>query len=281
VGTGRARVVLGFIALLALVVNAMADELTVDQIVAKTNQVSYYQGADGRAQVKMSIFDAQGRERNREMTILRRDMPDPKGVAGEDYCEDQKYYVFFHRPADVNKMAFLVWKHPGQDDDRWLYLPALDLVKRISAADKRTSFVGSHFLYEDVSGRHTAADTHELVQTTDTYYVLKNAPKDPGSVEFKYFKMWIHKTSFVVVKTAYYDQEPGADGSDPKPYRTYEAKEVKTVQGFPTVTQARMTDDKMGGYTDLEYSDVKYDLGVPDDVFSERYLRQAPKEYLR
>ena len=138
------------------------DELTVDQIVANTNRVSYYQGADGRAQVSMTIVDDQGRERKREMTILRRDEPDKAGAAepGKDgvaaepardaaadsFCGNQKFYVYFHRPADVNKMAFMVWKNLDKDDDRWLYLPALDLVKRISSADKRTSFVGSHFL---------------------------------------------------------------------------------------------------------------------------------------
>ncbi len=31
-------------------------------------------------------------------------------------------------------MTLLVWKHQDRDDDRWLYLPALDLVKRIARA---------------------------------------------------------------------------------------------------------------------------------------------------
>ncbi len=39
-------------------------------------------------------------------------------------------------------------------------LPDLDLVKRIAAGDKRTSFVGSHFLYEDISGRAVQEDKH-------------------------------------------------------------------------------------------------------------------------
>jgi hypothetical protein len=262
---------------LSLIVTAVAVAApSVDEIVAKTNQVSYYQGKDGRAQVDMEIVDSQGRTRNRQMTILRRD--EPGADAGDDsYCGDQQFYVYFHRPADVNKTAFLVHKHLDRDDDRWLYLPALDLVKRIAAADKRTSFVGSHFFYEDVSGRHIADDTHELVETSENYYVLKNTPKDPGSVEFKYFKMWIHKSTFLVVKTEYYDKLD----DDAKAYRTYEAKKVETIQGFPTVTLARMTDHRTGGYTDLKYREVKYDLGTTADIFTERYLRRAPKQYLR
>jgi len=255
------------------------QSLSVEQIVQKTNRVSYYQGTDGRTQVSMAIIDSQGRKRNREMTIIRRDQPKPGAKENDkkkadEFCGEQKFYVYFHRPADVNKMGFLVWKHLDKDDDRWLYLPALDLVKRISSADKRTSFVGSHFFYEDVSGRHIDEDVHELIKTTKSYYVLKNTPKNPKSVEFAYFTMWIHRSTFLVVKTEYYDRQD-------KKYRTYEAKEVKTIQGYPTVTKARMTDLRTKGYTDLEYKDVKYDIDLPESIFTERYLRRAPRKYLK
>jgi len=253
--------------------------ISVGEIVRKTNRVAYYQGADGRAQVSMVIVDGQGRKRNREMTLIRRDQPKPgpkesDKKKADEFCSQQKFYVYFHRPADVNKMGFLVWKHLDKDDDRWLYLPALDLVKRISSADKRTSFVGSHFFYEDVSGRHIDEDVHELIDTTKSYYVLKNTPKDPKSVEFAHFTMWIHRSTFLVVKTEYYDRQG-------KKYRVYEAKEVKTIQGYPTVTKARMTDLRTKGYTDLAYKDVKYDIGLPESIFTERYLRRAPRKYLK
>jgi len=194
--------------------------LSVGQIVNNTNRVAYYQGSDGSARVKMTITDSQNRQRNRELTILRWDQPDPKLSKEEQskddrFCGEQKIYAFFHRPADVYKTVFMVWKNLDKDDDRWMYLPALDLVKRISATDKRTSFMGSNFFYEDVSGRSINDDAHELIKTTKDYYVLKNTPIDPKLVEFAYFEMWIHRDSFVVVKTDYYDKQN-------KKYRTYE-----------------------------------------------------------
>jgi hypothetical protein len=171
-------------------------------------------------------------------------------------------------------MVFMVWKHVDTDDDRWLYLPSLDLVKRIASSEERTSFAGSHFFYEDVSGRNKSEDNHELLETTDNFYVLKSTPKDPGAVEFAYYKMWIHKDSFVVTQTEYFDE------NDEK-YREYKALKVDQVQGYPTVTEARMSDERIGGHTILEYSGVAYDLGLPDDIFTERYLRRAPIQYLR
>lgn len=280
---------LGVVGLVAAMVYAAEADLSVQEIVDKTNYVAYYQGTDGRAQVSMTITDKQGRTRSREFTILRRDEPPeekkaaPQGSKAADQGKReidalvagaQQFYVYFRRPADVNKMAFMVHKHLDRDDDRWLYLPALDLVKRIAATDKRASFVGSHFLYEDVSGRATTLDKHELLETTETYYVLKHTPKEKKLVEFAWYKMWVHRKTFLPVKIVYYDEQGEA-------YRTYQVLKVETLQGFPTVTKARMSDTKMGGSTLMEYKAVEYNVGLPKAIFTERYLRQPPRKYLK
>lgn len=252
---------------------AETKELTVEAIVENSNRVAYYQGRDGRARVSMTITDSQGRTRERQFTILRRDEPPEEGL-GDEHCGDQKFYVYFHRPADVNKMVFMVWKHVDKDDDRWLYLPALDLVKRIAASDERTSFVGSDFFYEDVSGRNITEDTHELVETTKNYYVLKSTPKNPKTVEFSHYKTWVHRETFIVVKMEYYDDLG-------EKYREYEALKVETIQEYPTVTESRMRNLRTKGDTVLEYSDVTYDIDLPEEIFTERYLRRPPREYLR
>ncbi len=267
-------IMLTVLAALALVAtHARAAEPDVKTIVENTNRVAYYQGRDGRALVKMTITDSQGRTRTREFIILRRD-DQPPDEKDDTTCGEQKFYIYFRRPADLNKMVFMVHKHLDRDDDRWLYLPALDLVKPIAAGDKRTSFVGSHFLYEDVSGRRITDDTHELVETTENYYVLKNTPKKADTVEFAHFTMWVHRKTFVPVRTVYYDKKG-------EMYRTYEALKVETIDGYPTVTKSRMTDNVMGGHTVLEYQDVTYNIGLPEGIFAERYLRSAPRKYLK
>ncbi|OQC08331.1 MAG: hypothetical protein BWX80_00484 [Candidatus Hydrogenedentes bacterium ADurb.Bin101] len=237
---------------------------SVDEIVKKTNQTVYYQGQDGRAQVKMTIKDQQGNTREREFVILRRNM--------DDKNEEQNFYVYFKNPADVREMVFMVWKHISKDDDRWMYLPALDVVRQIASSDKRTSFVGSTFFYEDVSGRSLLEDNHELVETTENYYVVKNTPKNPASVEFDSFTMHIHKTTFVPVKVEF---EKGG-----KVYRVSEARKVETISGFPTVTQSSMRDLNGGTETTLDYLKVEYNIGIPDSIFTERFMRRAPRQYL-
>ncbi len=242
-----------------------ARALTVDEIVNKANLASYYAGDDGVARAKMLIYDKQGRTREREFTILRKDKED----GGEQY-----YYVYFHKPGDVRKMVFMVHKHIDRDDDRWLYLPALDLVKRIAASDKRTSFAGSHFFYEDVSGRSPTEDTHTLKEETGEYYVLDNVPKDPANVEFTHYVVWIDKKTFLPMKAEYYD----AQG---KVYRRMTVEKVEVIQGIPTVTRAKMEDLNTGGYTEMTFTRIEYNQGIPDKIFTERYLRKPPRKYIR
>jgi len=236
----------------------------VEEIVNRTNRTAYYAGNDGKAVVIMTITDSQGRIRTREFVILRKDIRD----GGE-----QNFYVYFRKPGDVRKMVFMVHKKIGEDDDRWLYLPALDLVKRIAASDKRTSFVGSHFLYEDVSGRSVLDDVHTLIETDDKYFVLDNVPKDTSVVEFSSYKIWIDRKTFMPVKAEYFDK-------DGRKYRIVEALEVKDIQGHPTVVKSRVRDLVNGGDTVSEFTDVSYDIGL-GDIFTERYLRRAPKEARR
>ncbi len=244
-----------------------ADEAPdVQTIVDKANIVAYYQGDDGKAKVNMVITNKQGQTREREFIILRKDVKDGG---------DQKYYVYFLKPADVRKMVFMVHKHAGMktDDDRWLYMPSLDLVKRIAASDKRTSFVGSDFLYEDVSGRSLEEDTHELVKTAGEVFVVKNVPKQPDTVEFSYYNVSINRKNFVPVKMEYYDKSG-------KLYRTIESVKIEEIQGFPTVVKSVVSDLKTGSKTEMEFSDVKYNINL-EDIFTERYLRRPPREAIK
>lgn len=239
----------------------LAADLTADEIVAKANQASYYAGKDGKADITMTITAADGGVRTREFVMLR--------LNGKG--EDQKFYVYFKAPADVRKMAYLVWKNAGRDDDRWLWLPALNLKKRIAPGDKRTSFVGSDFFYEDVSGRGPDEDNHSLIEETADAYVLRNEPKDTGSVEFSWYQVWIDKQTFLPLKAIYYDHQKQA-------YRQVEALKVEEIDGYPTVTKAKAADLRAGTSTINSFSNISYDIGLNPRIFTERFLRRPPRE---
>lgn len=266
-------------------VAANNNGLTPDMIVEKANHVALYQGESMKGRVHMEITDKQGRTRERILNILRQDSSGAQDLdQNQDKDQDQKYFTYFKTPADVRKMVFMVHKHtdPGIDDDRWLYMPGLDLVKRIAASDKRTSFVGSDFLYEDISGRGIFEDTHELIQTTDQHYILKNVPKNTGAVEFAYYLAYIDKSSFITEKMEFYKKSDIL-------YRVMSVLKVKNIEAetnngpalFPTVVESMVESMETGSVTRMTLSNIVYNIDLAEDVFSERYLRRPPRDITR
>ncbi|MCK5289125.1 MAG: outer membrane lipoprotein-sorting protein, partial [Candidatus Omnitrophica bacterium] len=105
-------------------------------------------------------------------------------------------------------------------------------------------------------------------------YKIRNTPKDLKNLEFFYFDVYINKENFMPVKAEYYDQKG-------KLTRVVEALEVKDIQGHPTVIKSKARDLITGSETIIEFSDVEYDIGIDDSVFTERYLRNPPRKWLK
>ncbi|WP_319372326.1 outer membrane lipoprotein-sorting protein [uncultured Ilyobacter sp.] len=246
-----------------LLLGSLAFAVDVDEIVRKAYNAAYYAGEDGRATVDMEIVDKNGRIRERRIIMLRKDIFDGR---------EQMYYAYFKEPSDVKNMVFMVHKNVEKDDDRWLYLPALDLVKRIASTDKRSSFVGSDFTYEDISGRSITEDIHQLTGEDSSSYIIKNTPKT--SEDFAYFVTYIDKKNYLPIKAEYYN-------SSGKIYRRITAEKVEIIEGFPTITLMKADEIEKGTYTTNRFSDVTYNLGMEDDIFTERYLRRPPRKWLR
>ncbi|MHB8833499.1 MAG: outer membrane lipoprotein-sorting protein [Desulfobacteria bacterium] len=240
-----------------------------EEIMRRSALVQFYAGNDMKAKVTMRLLSKEGGERIRELIMARKNVK-----AGGD----QKYFILFLQPPDVRDMTFLVWKYPFRDSDRWLYIPAIHLVKRIAANDKRSSFVGSDFSYEDVSGRAAEEDNHTLLRE-DKYggrdvFVVKSVPKDGKSADFGYKISWIDKGNFVLWKEEYYDKRGAL-------FKVFTADEVKPIQGFPTTVKRTMKNVQTGHWTEAAYGEVKYNMGLADSLFTERSLRNPPRELAR
>lgn len=269
--TIKPRQIIGTVATLTVLATfglARSQAPAAEELAVKAQKAFYYAGTDMKAKVHMRLISKKGKERTRELTMLRLNKNN-----GE-----QKYYMYFHRPADVRAMTFMVWKYPGKDDDRWLYVPAIKLVKRIAADDKNSSFVGSDFSYEDVSGRDPEEDHHTLKgeESVDgnAVYLLESVPKDPKSAYYSRKVAWIDKETFLPLKEEYYDKRG-------RLYKTFTANEVQIIQEIPTIIKRTMANAQNGHRTEVAFSEVKYQVGLKDQLFTERYLRSAPREWIR
>ncbi len=239
------------------------------EIMKKSHMAYYYAANDGLAQVHMSIVDRKGKERVRGFTMLRLDEQDGG---------DQKYYTYFEEPSDVRRMTFMVYKTAGGQDQRWLYVPAIDLIKPISADDENSSFVGSDFTYEDVSGRLWTKDSHKLLRedklNETPVWVIESTPKDESYKGYARKVTFVDKANYLPLREEYYNQKGELA-------RVFTAEKVEDEGGIPTVTVRKMENVLKNRYTTVTFSSIKYDVGLNDDIFTQRYLKNPPREFIK
>lgn len=258
------------LALLALALSgsAAAQDNEASEIMKQSHLAYYYAANDGVAEVTMTITDKRGKERVKEFVMLRLD--EVEGGA-------QKYYTYFRKPSDVSRLTFMVHKIPDGNDQRWIYVPSVDLVKPISADDKNSSFVGSHFSYEDVSGRHWTEDTHSLLGDST---IGDAKVRIIESVPVESYKGFARKLSYVDQVNHLPLLEQYFDKKD-KLVRQFKAEQIEEVDGIVTMTGRSMEDIKKGGKTIIQFSDISYNAGLDQSVFTERYLKNPPRKFIK
>jgi len=246
---------------------AAAQDAT--EIMKKSHMAYYYAGNDGVVDVNMRLIKGD-KERNREFSMLRID---------EEDGGNQKYYTYFKKPSDVSRMSFMVYKQADGNDSRWIYVPAVDLIKPISADDKNSSFVGSDFTYEDVSGRHWNEDTHTLVNGDGDLdgkpvFIIESIPKDKGYKGFAKRVSYIDKSNYLPLKEEYYDDKGELT-------RVFTADKIEVIEDIPTVTVRSIENVKKGTRTVVEFNNIDYNVGLSDDIFTERYLKNPPRQFIK
>lgn len=118
----------------------------------------------------------------------------------------------FMSPPDIRGVAALIHEHQGGTDDSWLYLPSSRRTRRISGANRTSSFQGTEFTYEDLSGfdatrykwKYLADDSVQVDGGSQKVFKLEAIPsyKDTG-----YSKLTVHlnQKSYRVEKIEYFD----------------------------------------------------------------------------
>ena len=130
---------------------------------------------DFSSELTMVIRDRRGGESTRQMRFKVLEVPD----------DGDKSLFVFDQPRDVKGTALLTHAHVNEPDDQWMYLPALKKVKRISAAERSGSFMGSEFAYEDMRAGEVSEFTYKYIRDEPcgdlTCTVIEQYPLDEKS----------------------------------------------------------------------------------------------------
>jgi hypothetical protein len=230
-------------------------------------------GRDGRFELKMRLFDRQQRVRERDLTILTMR---PAATGARTAGSGDRVLIRFTYPNDIRDTAFLVWEHPGADDERFLYLPALGRVRRIAGAETQDSFVGSDFTYEDISGREFDSYTYAMVEADATWtgpdgqrapaYRIESRARD-GQARFPRIVSTIRKDHFVAVHADIYNRRNDLE-------KVYAVRRLEQIQSIWTLSEIVMTNTVAQTRTELTTKSVRYNTGLKEADFSRRELER-------
>ncbi len=218
-------------------------------------------GDDRHSIMKMTLVNKRGRERVRELESF-----------SKDYGKDKKAVMVFKAPADVKGTAFLSWDYddPQREDDKWLYMPALRKVRRISGASRNEYFMGSDFTYDDMGDRNIDEDTHTLLgeEVVDGHkcWKVESIPVDPEDMYTRKI-FWVDQKSHLVLKGEYYDK----DGL----VKNYRVLTFDQQDGIWVVLKSEMDNVSRNHKTLMETSSIRYNTGIKDQVFKVSSLQRG------
>ena len=217
---------------------------------------------DFTAGMTMVLRDRQGRESVRQMRFKVLEVPE----------DGDKSLFVFDQPRDVQGTALLTHAHINAQDDQWLYLPALKRVKRINAAKRSGSFMGSEFSYEDMSSQEVEEYTYTYLRDEPcgelTCTVTEQVPLDKRSgysrkivwqdtVELRIWKMELYDRKNSHLKTLTF-----AD------YQQY-------LDRYWRAGEQTMENHLTGASTVLKWTEFRFRNNLPDSEFTQTALRRV------
>jgi outer membrane lipoprotein-sorting protein len=149
----------------------------------------------------LKIYDAKENKRVRQLVTATKKF---NGVS--------KTIMKFTAPADVKGTTMLIFDNETEDDDMWIYMPALRKTRRIVSSEKSKSFMGSEFANSDM-GRPNMDDFNYKILKEEMIngkacWVIEATCKDEDIEDSNGFirqVSWIEKGTYLCHKVEYYD----------------------------------------------------------------------------
>jgi len=204
---------------------------------------------DRQADVKMLLTSRDGSQKKKEANLLQ------KGP-------DKKLYRYT-KSSEKEGIATLFL--PG--GVMWIYMPSFNAPMKVSILSKSQAFNGTDFSYEDMSGipyseRFTPSLLNSDIANT---YLLELIPKSSKS-NYSKILVYLDKKNHYPIKMNYYNKSNRAD-------KIALYKYAKNGN-YWYAQEVTMTDLKTQHSTSIILSNVKFDQGLSDDVFTVKSLKK-------
>lgn len=199
----------------------------------------------------------------------------------------QKTMAYFSAPSSVKGTAFLAITRPDGPGDQWLYLPEARRARRIGGEARKQGFVGTDLSYHDLDllsaipswTEADAASTLRGSETVDgvTCDVIELKPQR-ADVGYQRIVLWVGRDDLVTRRVELYETEPssgwfGLGSSTPAtPTRRIRQSDIRLVGSIPVPHRVEVETPGAGSTTTLTFTTVRFDQGLPDELFTQPAL---------
>jgi len=235
----------------------MGQNLDGEQIINKVNDLINQETIYGKSE--MTIITTSGNQR----TLLYESW-------SKDYGE--KNLIRYLAPPRVKGQATLMLNHA---DDIWMYFPRTGRVRKLATHAKKQKMEGSDFSYEDMGSGDafikdfTAKRLEDEKKEGYDCYKLEMIRKPDSDLSYSRMIMWVVKENFVPLVIDYYDE------NDPDLLlKTLVQSDIKDIDGIPTPMKMVMYNKQDNTQTSMSWHEIKYNLPIKDEMFTERGLKK-------
>jgi len=217
---------------------------------------------DATMRANLEVFDKEGHGKKKRFTYRR------IGSLG-----DSKTLVVFTDPKEIRGVALLSINRRGVSDRQFIYTPATQRVRSVSAQERSARFIGSDFTYEDIA-EHVLDDfTYRLLGDDETIdghktYKVEATPVDPGRSQYKFLFYWVAQDVPVILFAEMYD----ANG---RKVRVLHATQLKRESGIWGARHTEMSSVQDATRTVLTVDEVKFNKGLDEKLFTPEALEET------
>lgn len=187
----------------------------------------------------------------------------------KDYGREDKLVVHFIAPSFAEGVTLNMIIKPYLDDDRWLYFPSANIIRRVQAKDQHSNFMGTDFTYYDLSEREPDEENHKLLRIEDlngsTCYVVETTPKEPVGEGYSKKITWVDKDRFTKMRIQYYNKAG-------KFFKQYDPGKWEKIDGIWTPKQLVMENHLIKHKTTIDRTNIRYNQGISDDYFLPQHV---------
>lgn len=215
-----------------------------------------------QATVTLTITEKNGAVRTRKVSMV-----------SKSYGGTEKRMMKFLEPADVRGTAMLIIDNKDDQDDMWIYLPALKRTRRIVSSEKGKSFMSSEFTNADMASAPNTdfRISHMPGSGEDGQWIIESVPvNDDVADEYGFSRKvtYLDKDDLKIKHIDFYN-------FDNDLFKTIEILGTQPKSGGQQgyiMTEMYAINHLNGRSSRVKFEDINTSASIPDSTFSPENL---------